>query len=163
LLLFNNSNERKKMIPDSLAIDIANENVSWENSQTFSTVDFFTRYTLHDSHWLGLYIDTSWDGDATAIIAFDPIWNQIEVPKTPTTSKWPILLIRFPTISAINIADYKDIGGVQRGIAKVELEAEVNDRKKTIISDHYGGKVIISHQDPVKVLCFASTGERIGL
>jgi hypothetical protein len=121
------------------------------------------KFTLHDSHWLGLHIDTPWDGDATAIIAFDPVWNQIGVPKTPRITKWPILLIRFPSTSTINLSDYKDIGGVQRGIAKVESETVASGQIKTIIFDHYGGQVNIIHQDPVKVLCFSSTGERIEL
>ena len=151
------------MLPKSLAIDIVNETVRWDQGQIFTIAGFLAKYTLHDSHWLGLHLDTSWDGDATAIIAFDPIWNQIDGGRTPLTSKWPILLIRFPAISAINLSEYKDIGGVQRGIAGVESEKAGNKETKTIISDHYGGQVIVIHQDPVKVLCFTATGERIEL
>ena len=151
------------MLQKSLAVDIANETVSWEHSQSFAIADFLTKFTLHDSHWLGLHIDTSWDGDATAIFAFDPVWNQIGAPKTPLTTKWPILLIRFPIINTISLSDYKNIGGVQRGIAKVESETIASSQIKTIIFDHYGGQVNIIHHDPIKVLCFSPTGERIEL
>ncbi len=150
------------MLPESLARDIAEEAVPWDQGQVFAIADFLARYTLHDSHWIGLHLDTSWYGDATAIIAFDPIWNKVGVPGTPQCSEWPILLIRFSTVTSINLSEYKDIGGIQRGIAEAE-SGEDDGRARTIISDHYGGKVTIVHQDPVKVLCFTATGERIEL
>jgi hypothetical protein len=125
--------------------------------------DFLKRFTLHDSNWLGLHADTAWDGDVTAIISFDPIWNKTGTPATSRCPEWPVLLIRFPAVSSVTFANYKDIGGVQRGIGSAETETISDGTVVTIIGDHYGGEVTITHRDPIRVLCFASTGERLTL
>jgi len=151
------------MIPESIAKDIAQEAIRWDEAQTFSMSDFLKRYTLHDSNWLGLHADTAWDGDATAIISFDPIWNKTGTPATSWCPDWPVLLIRFPSVASVMLANYKDIGGIQRGIGSAETETMNDGAVITVIEDHYGGEVTITHRDPVEVLCFASTGERIQL
>jgi hypothetical protein len=151
------------MLPDKIAKDIIAEAVNWNEGREFRMADFLRQYTLHDSHWFGLFGDTAWSGGATAIIGFDPIWNNVGLVPTSLCADWPILLIRFPGIVSINIAKYDDIGGLQRGISGTESEEVAQGLTMTLLTDHYGGEVTIVHQDPVKVLCFSSSGEPINL
>jgi hypothetical protein len=151
------------MLPESLAREIAEESVRWDLGQPFAIASFLDKYTLHDSNWIGMQLDTSLDGDATAIISFDAYWNKVGVQATPQCSEWPILLIRFSSLASINLSGYNDIGGISRGIHGAETEDVGDGTWKTVIADHYGGKVSIVHRDPVKALCFTSTGDRIEL
>ncbi len=68
------------MLPDALAKDIAEDAVRWDQAQPMAVADFHEKYTLHDSVWIGLHLDTAWDGEATAIIALDTVWNKVSVP-----------------------------------------------------------------------------------
>jgi hypothetical protein len=151
------------MLPEKLARDIAEEEVQWDGAQICSISEFLARYTLHDSHWIGMHVDAAWEGDATAIICFDPHWNKIDVQDSSNCDEWPILLIRFTAITSINMTGYRDVGGVQRGIGIAEAIDTDKGLVQTVISDHYGGEIEIMHRDPVRVLCYTANGDRIEL
>lgn len=145
-------------LPQQLAREIAESLVNWKLAEVLECEEFHQRFTLHDSHWIGLHTDVAWDGEATAVICFDPIWNDIGEPKTSNCEKWPIMLIRFSGLCSIEIQDYTDIDGMQRGIATAHSEVVDKQKMRTIIADHYGGKVILNHDNLLEFLLFRFDG-----
>jgi hypothetical protein len=142
---------------------LAQEALPWNEGEEWHIDEFLRTFTLHDSHWFGLQFDVAWDGSATAAIGFDPIWNKIGEEATSTCAKWPTLFIRFPDTRQISKENYADIGGIQRGISEVTTKTTDGGLAETVISDHYGGKVIIHHSPQVSTLCFSSQGGLVGL
>lgn len=151
------------LLPESLAKDIIEQNISWDRGQIFTVDDFLSTFTLHDSIWIGLHLDAGWDGNVTAILSLDPVWNKIEVLNPSQCAGWPILLILFPTVQSVKLDNYNDIGGLQRGISHVNSKVVNADKVETVIHDQYGGKIIMNHENPIKILCFTAEGELIDM
>jgi hypothetical protein len=96
------------ILPEKLAREIVEASIDWQNANVLDYKEFHQRFTLHDSNWVCLHVDIAWNGLATAVIKLDPVWNSIDVAKTSNCEEWPILLIRFPGLSSIEIQDYQN-------------------------------------------------------
>jgi hypothetical protein len=94
------------MLSERLAALLAQEALPWDQAEEWEFDSFLNVFTLHDSLWLALQFDVAWAGAATAAIAFDPIWNKMDVQATSTCAGRPTLFIRFPNIAQICKANY---------------------------------------------------------
>ncbi len=149
-----------KLMPNSLAGEIMQMGVDWSSAAVIDTKEFYGSLTLHDSHWIGLHIDTGWKGEATAIIRLDPIWNDVGIAPTGYCYAWPIILIRFCGATNIAIRDYHDIGGIRRGLYGAETMETDSGHVRTVFTDHYGGEVAIEHDDLLEVLLYQPDGQK---
>jgi len=146
------------MIPDQLAKHIANGTIAWGQAERLAVAQLLKRYALEDSIWLGLQIDASRDGAATAVILLDAVRNKMKSPAGA-----PILLVRFPAVASISLWDYEKSERIRRRVARAQTRSVSDGLSKTAISDHRGGHIFIVHKEPVRVLCFTAQGKRTRL
>jgi hypothetical protein len=146
------------MIPDQLSKHIANGTIGWGRAERLAFDQLLKRYALENSIWLGLQIDASRDGEATAVILLDAVRNKLKVPALA-----PILLVRFPAVASVSLWNYEKSKGSRRRVARVQTRSVSNGLSKTVISDRCGGHMFILHKEPVRVLCFTAQGEKTRL
>jgi hypothetical protein len=58
---------------------------------------FLSRYTLHDSLWIGLYLQPK--AEAVALVRWDTYWTDGGLPSAgDAVADWPVLLVRFERV-----------------------------------------------------------------
>ncbi|HKH78182.1 MAG TPA: hypothetical protein VKA51_14585 [Rubrobacteraceae bacterium] len=58
---------------------------------------FLSRYTPHDSYWIGLYLQPK--TDAVALVRWDTYWTDGGLPSAgDAVAGWPVLLVRFERV-----------------------------------------------------------------
>lgn len=66
----------------------------WAAAHSIALTHFLEQYTLHDSGWVGIWIDPL-GGQAILVIDWDTLWTQGRVPyPSNLVATWPTLLIR---------------------------------------------------------------------
>lgn len=97
--------------PSWLGQDLINGTIAWDQAAKVELPTFLATYTLHDSYWIGLYLQPN--QETVAVITWDTFWTQGRVPyPDPKTVTGPILLIRFERVYQTRI-HYP--GGTQEG------------------------------------------------
>jgi hypothetical protein len=110
------------LLSASLALRIIEGSLPWDRSVQLHIDGFLERYTLHDSHSIGLFTDCAFEDTVVAVICFDPIWNPSVGTPTSICRDWPLLFLRFTSVSAVRLSGFRDIEGTQRGISSVAVE-----------------------------------------
>lgn len=83
--------------PDRLGGDLLGGGLPWEEAVEVTVPRFLSRYTLHDSYWIGLYLQPK--AEAVALIRWDAYWNEgLVVHPRETVTDWPVLLVRFERV-----------------------------------------------------------------
>lgn len=140
--------------PDWLYQAVIEDDLPWHEAKECSFQEFSEKYTLHDSHWLGLFHDVAYENNVTLVIVWDPYWLPAEIAQRSSfVAEWPFLFVRIENVSQVSTSGYVDIEGVQRGIAMAEIE-RVDRTNLLVVSDHYGGSVEISFVGRLKFLAF---------
>jgi hypothetical protein len=107
---------------------------------------FHEKYTLHDSHWIGIFYNVAYEQAVTLAILWDVVWLPEEIKKsTSIIDNLLYLVIRLTGVEQINTANYVDIGYVSRTIASSEFE-ELQGKKILAIDDVFGGQINIVYQ-----------------
>jgi hypothetical protein len=148
-------------LPNSIASKIVEDALPWPDSTQFHIDAFLQRYTLHDSYWLGLHVNCGWEASAIAVIRFDPVWNSSVSAPTSTVADWPLLFVRFTCVASIQLSGFSDIGGIQRGISEVAVDATSEEEVVTTFHDHYGAVVTFRHFPLIDTLIMSPQGELI--
>ncbi len=151
------------LLSANLALQIVEEYLPWDRSTQMHIDTFLKRYTLHDSHWIGMQMGCAWGDVAVAVIRFDPVWNSSVSAPTSLVAGWPLLFLRFNCVSTIRFSEFRDNGGVQRGISGATVESVSEEETVTVISDHYGASVSLQHFPVVDVLVMSATEDVVEL
>lgn len=151
------------LLPANLALQIAEDSLPWNRSTQMHIDTFLRLYTLHDSNWIGLQMGCAWGDAAIAVIRFDPVWNSSVSVPTSLVADWPLLFLRFNCVNTIRLSEFRDNGGVQRGISGATVENVSEEEAVTVISDHYGASISLQHFPLVDVLVISATEEVIQL
>ncbi|CAG0931091.1 hypothetical protein TFLX_01992 [Thermoflexales bacterium] len=88
--LFERQMQKRRFVAELLLTS----ELHWEAARPDTLMHFLEQYTLHDSYWIGVWIDPL---EEEAILAFewDTFWAQGRVPDpTDQVISWPTLLIR---------------------------------------------------------------------
>ena len=117
------------------------------------------RFTLHDSHWLSLNINSGWGDSAVAVILLDSVWNPAVSNVPIQGANEPLLFIRFESVSSIRLSGFHQVGNVQRGISEVTVTVLSEEEVSTTISDHYGATILLQHFSLINILVMSSNGE----
>lgn len=145
--------EEEKYFPDWLHEAIVEDFLPWESAKNYSYEEFSEKYTLHDSLWIGLFANITYEDTAILAIIWDAVWLPDEIAEsTADVLKYPFLFIKLKRIKQILTRNYKDIGNIQRGISNAEFSILEDDKKSLIIIDHYGGEVEIVFSGEIKFL-----------
>lgn len=151
------------LLSADLARRLMNGDLPWDRSAEFHIGDFLQKYTLHDSHWIGLFTDCAFDDTAVAVICFDPVWNSSVSTPTSICANWPLLFLRFKCVSAIHLSGFRNIDGIQRGISGADVERLSDEEVRTAICDHYGASVSLQHFPLIDALVFSPDDQVIEL
>jgi hypothetical protein len=85
-------------IYEAIVLDI----LPWESGRRYSYSDFATKYTFHDSTWIGLFQNLAHENCAVLSIIWDAHWLPDEVyPSTPIVARWPLLFIKLQDVESI--------------------------------------------------------------
>ena len=138
--------------PDWLYQSVIEDTLNWNEAKEYSFREFFEKYTLHDSYWIGLFYDVAYENNLILAIIWDAVWLPDEIARsTSDVTEWPWLFLKIEEVSQVSTSGYKDIGGLQRGIGAAEI-GEVDGTNLLVITDHYGGNVEISFTGKSKFL-----------
>jgi len=74
--------EEEEEYPDWLYRDLVEDSLPWENKSPYDLESFFERYTLHDSNWVGCFLNVAFTQDAILAFQWDSVWlpdnNQLQ-------------------------------------------------------------------------------------
>ncbi|HZU12358.1 MAG TPA: hypothetical protein VFB58_05920 [Chloroflexota bacterium] len=150
--------------PDWLRKGLIDGAFSWESGYTGTLTHFLDRYTLHDSYWVGLWLQTT--GSGIAVIRWDLAWNQPidDKEERDDVPFWPILVVRFERLHVVRVVDgpRKETRGGE-SITWAESrpigEAGISGRHETIL--HGGVEIRLVHDPVVSILLINRSGEAI--
>ena len=114
---------------------------------------FLSRYTPHDSYWIGLYLQPK--TDAVALVRWDTYWTDGGLPSAgDAVAGWPVLLVRFERVYQTFTAypgpeERETLSGLPETIAGAT------------ISPVHRSWVEIWHGGNTRFLCLDANGETI--
>ena len=144
--------------PDWLGRDLIAGGLPWAVGTPASLPAFLDRYTLHQSHWIGLYTEPG--PSVTLLLRWDTFSTQGEAPFPGSqVAESPILAVRFDALerSEVRLRD--------RGLASV-LSGPTNraaDAHRTHLVDRHGGDATLIHSPGVRLLCLSQAREPVAL
>ncbi|MBD2596338.1 hypothetical protein H6G74_18675 [Nostoc spongiaeforme FACHB-130] len=112
---------------------------------------FHKKYTLHDSHWIGIFYAVGYEQAVTLAIEWDSVWLPEEIKKRTTNiiNNLLYLFIRLTGVEQIDTTNYFDVGYICRTISSSEFE-EIESKNFLAIDDVFGGQVnIIYHGEEI--------------
>jgi hypothetical protein len=135
------------------------DSLPWSQASPTTLPTFFAAYTLHDSSWITLNTDPLYDGEARAVLQWDTHWTGGRVPYPgDLVANWPILIIKFERVSSILFQGFEG-DCPPRGVDAATTDVVSPERHRTLIEDHYGGRVELLHAPSVRLLCLSSSGQ----
>jgi hypothetical protein len=146
-------------LPEWLGGEIVSGQLPWQRALRTTLPRFFRSYTLHDSYWMGLFLEPQRHG--VALIRWDTFWTDGRVAYPGNrVAEWPLLLIGFTGLC------HADIGLEEDGIAaawsevlspakRVEMNVQSGELHHTGIEDHRGGVARLIHHPDVALLCLS--------
>jgi hypothetical protein len=143
------------ILPPDIASMLIDGEMPWDRGTEFRAAAFLEHYTFHDSGWLGIHVDCGWRDTVVAAISFDPVWNRHIAEPTSLVADWPLLFLRFESVSSIQMSGFAEIGGIQRGISTATVEAISDEESVTTITDHFGASIRIQHFSLIRGLLFS--------
>src|SRR5215216_2317656 len=88
---------------------IVEDFLPWESAQNFPYEEFAQKYTFHDSVWIGLFANVTYEDTAILSIIWDACWLPDEIAEsTAEVRKYPFLFIKLEKIVQILTKNYKD-------------------------------------------------------
>jgi len=68
--------------PSWLYQELINNFLPWHEGKRVSFSQFHEQYTLHDSHWIGIFYNVAYEQAVTLAIEWDTVWLPNEIKKT---------------------------------------------------------------------------------
>jgi hypothetical protein len=122
------------------------DSFSWPDGVSMSFEEFAQKYTLHDSYWIGAFLNIAYEPTVTLAILWDAMWLPDQVKEsTPIVNDWPYLLIQLSGVEQFSPGQYKDVMGACRTISGHEV-VEVDGKKILEIDDVYGSQIQIVYR-----------------
>lgn len=118
----------------------------WADGVAMSFEEFAQQYTLHDSYWIGAFLNIAYEPTATLAIVWDAVWLPNRVKEsTSIMEDWPYLLIQLSGVEQFSPSRYEDAMGACRTISGHEV-VEIDGKKILAIEDVYGSQVHIVYR-----------------
>ncbi|MBA3258738.1 MAG: hypothetical protein H0T68_04645 [Gemmatimonadales bacterium] len=134
--------------PEWLGHDLVAGSLPWEQALSSSLAGFLGRFTLRDSHWIGLYHQPV--HGATLLLRWDPREAEIEQRFSDSPPvEWLLLAVRFDGLERM------DLKLRERRIATAVSGAtsRAADVHRTHLEDRRGGVATMLHAPNVRLLC----------
>jgi hypothetical protein len=118
----------------------------WSDGVVMNFEEFAQKYTLHDSYWIGAFLNIAYEPTVTLAIAWDAVWLPDEIKESSSfVNDWPYLLIQLSGVEQFSPSQYEDFTGVCRTIADYEV-VEVDGKKILAIDDVFGSQIHIVYR-----------------
>jgi len=154
---------------DALLLQMARYQLPWEQAWAADFRTFAERFTLHDSNWIGLFLDLSEGNEAILAVEWDGHWlpeplrtECMEDSASPPAPDWPFLLMRIAALRAVQLSGYETpCSGRQISQAALSVEEGVNILE---IADFLGGTACLEFTGRMQFLAFRrSDGRQLDL
>ena len=145
----------EQFYPDWVYRDINEDRLPWKCSTGISIEDFFIKYTLHDSAWVGAFNDFGLNPSVILGFQWDSVWLPGSVMEGSShVDDWPYLFMKLEKVHEISTANFTDIGDIGRSIGGAEV-LKMDDRYHVAIDDVFGGQVTIvfSGEHTILAMC----------
>jgi hypothetical protein len=150
-------------LPPIVASQLIEDSLPWARSSQLHIDDFLSRYSLHDSYWIGLHADCGCVDSVIAVFRFDPYWNSSVSRPTPTVADWPLLFLRFNSVNTIRLSRFTNNGDGHAGISHAAVEHITDEEVVTVIQAQSGALVSLQHFPLVDGLVLSANGEYVEL
>ena len=147
-LLTRNTMEQEEVYIDNyptwLGNDLINDRLPWEKGLQISFSEFTTKYTLHDSYWIGLFYDVGNLASVIIIINWDAVWLPDSIVlSTSKVKDWPFLIIKIDKVKEVSTSDYFNDDYPNWSICDYQIEL-IDKKYLLVISSCMGGDVEIT-------------------
>jgi hypothetical protein len=131
--------------PHWLYRELIEDSLPWKQGRKINFTEFNKKYTLHDSCWIGIFLNVRCEQTATLAIQWDDVWLPSDIGHSRSiVNDWPYLFIQLKNIE-FSISNYVYISGAGRTIAGCEFE-EIDGKKFLAIDDVFGGQINIIYR-----------------
>jgi len=130
-----------QLYPDWLYKKLIEDDLPWDQKSPYDLEEFLSKYTLHDSSWVGIFHHVAFDRSVTLAFQWDSVWLPDEIKEgTSHVADWPYLFVQLEDVEEVSKANFVELGGINRSIGDAEtmkLEGAIH----LAIDDVYGGQV----------------------
>ena len=133
------------------------DDLPWENARQMEFQEFHNTYTLHDSHWIGIFHNVAYEQSLTMVILWDEFWLPSRIKENiSSTSDRTFLFIKLMKAVEVSMSNYDSSYGLfQRCISASNIE-EIAGKKFLAIDDVLGGQVNIIYEGVEQFLAIQS-------
>ncbi len=144
------------------------DDLPWEQATSSTFPSFLEHYSVHDSYWIGLYLEPQ--RNAIGIVRWDTFWTKGIIPFPGSrVAEWPLLIMRFSGVlhSDINLQEDGIAGATSAPIHQKDRSrwgiATDLQLDHTQIEDHRGGIAELLHHPQVAFLCLSCQREVLSI
>lgn len=142
---------------------LVEDDLPWGNKSSYDLSGFLSKYTLHDSYWVGLFLHVAFDKSATLAFQWDSVWLPDEVVKgSYFVDDWPFLFIRINQLDEMSTANFVELDRVNRAIGDVEV-LEIEGAMYLAVDDVYGGQVNLVFNGEYSILALNPDGSVLSI
>ena len=125
---------------------LVEDSFPWSDGVMMSFKEFSQKYTLHDSYWIGAFLNIAYEPTVTLAIVWDAVWLPDTIQEsTPVVGDWPYLLIQLSGVEQVSPSQDEDAIEACRTISGHEV-VEVDGKKVLSIDDVYGSQIHIVYR-----------------
>ncbi len=143
---------------------LVEDDLPWKYAKTMEFNEFTANYTLHDSHWVGIFYDVAYTQSATLVILWDEFWLPDKIKETIcSNSDRTFLFVNLTSVQEISTSNFdSSYGFFQRCISTYNLET-INGKKILAIDDVLGGQINIIYNGQEQFLGIESNKHILSL
>ncbi len=143
--------------PNWIYKSLIEDDLPWEDTSNINFIEFDKTYSLHDSHWLGIFYNIAYEQSATLAILWDEFWlpDRVKEKIAPDYNRI-FLFVKLMVVEQISTNNFDSSYELyQKCISTCDIEI-IDDRKFLAIDDVVGGQVNIIYSGREKFLAIDS-------
>ncbi|MBQ4880578.1 hypothetical protein J8M21_25600 [Pseudoalteromonas luteoviolacea] len=150
--------DNDQFYPDWLYKKLIEDDLPWEQKPSHDFEEFLSKYTLHDSFWVGIFHHVAFDRSVTLAFQWDSVWLPDELKEaTSHVDDWPYLFVKITEVEEISKANFVELGRINRAIGGAEI-LKLEGTKHLAIDDVYGGQVNIVFKGKYSIIALNPDG-----
>ena len=150
------------VIPEWVSRRLVEGTLPWGEALTVAYEEFDARFSLHDSTWIGLFLDIAFWQSAKLAFIWDPA-HQPEglLERTSWVKKWPVLFIDIDKVTNIDTSSIVDLNYPRQVGSSSFCRFKNGTQQLTLDCD--GGVIRIDFEGDCTFLAMSRSGDVITL
>jgi hypothetical protein len=149
--------------PDWLYKKLVEDDLPWTKKSDLDLGLLLSKYTLHDSYWVGIFHNVAFDQSVILAFQWDSVWLPDAVKEgTSHVDDWPYLFIKIEVVNEISKANFVDLNRINRAIGGAE-SMEIDGFTHLAIDDVFGGQVNIVFKGKHSILALNPDGSELAI